>query len=281
MLWLTGLFLTFSSPQAALTKVGTCKVSKDVGKHVTVIKQWHLAPKTVTKGFKEKYPQEANQTDIFKAVNEMVKKKKVQLLVAEGCEGEINGDFKSSFNGWDLESLKKESQRKHFEKILSHVLIKIEARHGDKILTVCGDNEALIQEGNLRLSNLRGWFGFFTRLTESKDDPEKQKLYGEAAADLLKVPRDTPPDKLLAQIKEKLKGEIEAFVKSIDDRNDRFLQTVKEHEFKNAVIVIGGLHAEDLRKKLEAAGIGCDVLEPRGYQREDENLVDKFEKAIK
>jgi hypothetical protein len=281
LLWLISLIFTFSSSQAALTKTGSCKSPNNTARHVALIKQWHLAPKTVTRGFKEKYPQEANQTDIFKAVNEMVKKKKIQLLVAEGCEGEINSEFKASFNGWDYGNLKKESQRRNFERIVSHVPLKIEVRHGNKILTMCGDSEVLIQEGNLRLSNLRGWAGFLTRLNESPHDSEKQKLYGEAAADLLQIPRDTPVDKLIEKIREKLRSEMDALKKSLADRNDKFLQVLTGHEFRNAAVILGGLHAEDLRQKLEAAGIGCDVFEPRGYRREDESLIEKFTDLLK
>lgn len=280
MPWLLSLFITIGIANAGLRKVDSCQVPKG-SKLVAIIKQWHLPPKTATKGFKERYPQETNQSDIYNAVSNMIKKKKIQLLVAEGCEGEINGDFKTVFNGWDINSLKNESQRRNFDRILTNVAMKLEARHTDKILTLCGDNEKLIQEGNLRISNLRGWLGFWTRLTDSKNDPERQKLYGAAAADLLRISHDTPADKLIEQIKEQMKSDLEAFQKSLNDRNDGFVKVVSEQPFQTAAVVIGGLHAEDLKKKLQAAGIGCDVLEPRGYQREEEDLVRQFQNALK
>lgn len=280
MPWLLSLFITVGIANAGLRKVDSCQVPKS-SKLVAIIKQWHLPPTTATKGFKERYPQETNQSDIYNAVSNMIKKKKIQLLVAEGCEGEINGEFKTVFNGWDLNSLKNESQRRNFDRILTNVAMKLEARHGDKILTLCGDNEKLIQEGNLRISNLRGWLGFWTRLTDSKNDPERQKLYGQAAADLLRLSHDTPADKLIEQIKEQMKSDLEAFQKSLNDRNDGFVKVVGEQPFQTAAVVIGGLHAEDLKKKLQAAGIGCDVLEPRGYQREEEDLVRQFQNALK
>lgn len=280
MPWLLSLFFTIGIANAGLRKVDSCKVPKGA-KLVSIIKQWHLPPKTATKGFKERYPQETNQADIYNAVSNMIKKKKIQLLVAEGCEGEINSEFKPVFNGWDLESLKRESQRRGFDRVLTNVAMKLEARHADKILTLCGDNEKLIQEGNLRISNLRGWLGFWSRLSDSKNDPEKQKLYGEAAADLLRLSHDTPPEKLIEEIKERMKSDLEAFQKSLYERNDGFVKVVSEQNFENAAVVIGGLHAEDLKNKLQSAGIGCEVLEPRGYQREEEDLLRQFQNALK
>ena len=262
-----------------MTKVGTCEV-EGPEKKVLVIKQWHLAPKTATHGFKEKYPQEKNQTAIYQMLEEGVKRDELQLIVSEGCEGEINDDFKAVFNGWDLQSLKAEVGRKGYDKIITLVPLKIEAKYGAKVQTLCGDVETLIQEGNLRLSNLRGWMGFYTRLSENKNDGEKTKLFSESAADLLRIPRDTPPPQLMAQIRAKLKEELEAFRKSLDERDDAFVKVLSDHDFTKAAIVIGGLHAADLKTKLENAGLGCEILEPPGYQRDDEKLIEEFARAL-
>ena len=264
----------------SMTKVGVCEGAAPDDKKILIIKQWHLPPTTFTKSFKEKYPQERNQTAIYKQLNEEIKAKRIDLVVAEGCEGEIADGFKPAFNGWDLESLKAQAQTRGYEKILTNVPLKLEARHGANLLTLCGDNEALIQEGNLRLSNMRGWVGFLSRLGE-KGDAEKLKLYGEAAATLLKEPKDTPPAELQAQIKTRLKEEIDLFRKSLSARNDSFVKTFEGREFKTAALVIGGLHAADLKEKIRAAGYACEVLEPPGYVREDENLIRDFENAIK
>lgn len=262
-----------------MTKVGSCKV-EEPEKTVLLIKQWHLPPKTATRGFKEKYPQEKNQTAIYQLLEVGVKRKELQLIVSEGCEGEITSEFKPVFNGWDYVSLKAESLRKGYDKIITLAPLKVAAKYGEKVPTVCGDNEGLIQEGNLHLSNLRGWMGFYLRLGESKEDAEKKKLYTESATDLLKIPRDTPPETLMIQIKSKLKEELEAFRKSLSARDDSFIKTLQTHEFTRAAVVIGGLHAEDLRAKMEEAGLGCEVLEPPGYQREDEQLIQDFQKAL-
>lgn len=273
--------LSFSHA-ALLKKISSCKTPAAKDAHtVMVIKQWHLPPKTITKGFRERYPQEKNQSAIYLALSDKIKKKKLQMIVAEGCEGEINQDFTQSFNGWDYDSLKAQSFRKRYDRIITLVPLKLEARYGDKVLTMCGDNNELIREGNLRLSNLRGWAGFWSRLTETDADAEKTKLYAEAAAELLKLPKTTSVKELLPQIKEHLKEELDLFQKSLAERNDSFVKVIQAKNVPTAAIVIGGLHAEDLKLKLEAAGFACDVYEPSGYQRQDEQLIQDFKKDLK
>lgn len=297
MIWIISLLLAFASakesrprhrakPQAApavtkFTKVGTCRPAKPIDKSVMVVKQWHLAPTTITKGFKEKYPQEKNQTAIYKAISDMVKKGQIDLLVAEGCEGEIDENFNTAFNGWTLEDLAKQSQTKGYDKIISHVPLKIEARWGKKISTICGDDEKLIQEGNLHLSNLRGWVGYLSRLSDSSLSEERIKPYAEAAADVLKMPKDSPIPELKKEIQKRTETEIDLFSKTLKDRNANFVKTLQSHEFKSATIVIGGLHADDLRNELEQAGFSCDIYEPPGYSRADESLIQEFQRNLK
>ncbi len=278
MIFVIALLLNHAHAKYSMNKVASCEAAKDA-KMVLVIKQWHLPPTTITKSFKEKYPQERNQTAIYQHLNLAVKRKKLQLVLAEGCEGEINSEFKTAFNGWTVEHLKKQAQSRGFDKILTNIPLKLEARHGDRLLTVCGDNDALIQEGNLRLSNLRGWMGFWSRLSEPSD-AEKTKLYVESAASLLKVPAETSLPELQVKIKERLKDDLGLFAKSLNQRNDSFVKNLEGKDFKTAAIVIGGLHANDLKEKLQTAGYACEVYEPPGYNREDENLIKEFEKAI-
>jgi hypothetical protein len=287
LLLITPAFAKTSKAKAAkafpskvhLTKVGTCIV-KDPAKMVYVLKQWHLSPKTTTKGFKEKYPQEKNQTAIYQVVDEGVKRGEFQLVVSEGCEGEINADFVPTFNGWDYDSLKAQVHQKGYEKIITLVPLKIEAKYGDKIATFCGDNQAAIQIGLEKVTNLRGWTGFYVRLNEFKDNPEKLKLYTDSAADLLKVSKDTPREQLVIQVKGRIKEELDTFTKSLQTRNDSFVKVLQDHDYKKAVVVVGGLHAEDLREKLEKAGLGCEIFEPPGYQADDEHLIEDFQKAM-
>jgi len=281
LIWLLTLLLASANAKGLLSKIGSCKAADKEAPAVLVVKQWHLHPRTITKGFRDRYPQEKNQSAIYIGLADRIKNKKMDLVVAEGCEGEIKDEFATVFNGWDLASLKKISQTKGFDRIVAHVPMKLEARFGDKVTTMCGDSERLIQEGNLRLSNLRGYAGYYGKLSEPKADPEKIKPFAEAAAELLKEKRDAPPAVLLPKIKERLGNELELFFKSLADRNDLFVKALQANAFKGAAVVIGGLHVEDLKTKLEAAGFNCDIMEPTGYAREDEELIKEFQKALR
>ncbi len=281
MIWLLTALFPLAFGKGLMTKVGVCKNAPKDAATVMIVKQWHLAPKTITKGFKEKYPQEKNQSAIYIALADRIKNKKLDLVVAEGCEGEINDDFTTVFNGWDLATLKQQAQTKNFTRVVSHVPMKLEARFGEKILTVCGDDDKLIQEGLVRLSNLRGWAGFYSRLSELTSDTDRQKLFAESAAGVLKIDKDTPIPELVPKIKDKLVEELDGFNKTLTARNDRFVKTLQERTFKTAAVVIGGLHVEDLKNKVAEAGFQCEVLEPSGYAREDENLIRDFEKSIR
>ena len=106
-------------------------------------------------------------------------------------------------------------------------------------------------------------------------------MYSDSAADLLKIPRTTTHAELVSQIKSKLKEDLEAFRQSLNTRNDSFMKELQERSYSKAAVVIGGLHVEDLREKLEKAGIGCDVYEPPGYQRESENLIQDFQRDLR
>ncbi len=257
-----------------------------LNKTVLVFKQWHLAPTTVTKGFKEKYGQEKNQTAIYKTLSEMVKKKQLEIVVAEGCEGEIDGTFETPFNGWTMSELEKQAQTKNFDKIITLVPMKVEARWGDKVVTLCGDDEKLIKESQMHLSNLRGWMGFYSRLgavagSGASGGDEKAKQYADAAADLLKVSKETPVEELKKLINQRSLEELSLFQQALDDRNAAFVRAVQSRPFTTAAIVIGGLHAGDLQAKLEKAGLACEIFEPPGYSKEDETVIQDFKNALK
>lgn len=275
-----------ASTRVYLTKVSSCNPQplKDgqaapTGK-INLIKQWDLSARTSTKGFKEKYAQEKNQTAIYKSLDQDVKDGKIQLIVAEGCEGEMGPEFASTFNGWDYESLKSQSRLKNYERIITSVPLKIKAKHGEKIKVVCGDNLMSIQEGNLRLSNLRGWTGYWSKFEELKNDPAKLKPFAEAAAAVLKVPASTPSKDLADKIRAELKKEIEGLNTSISQRDEAFVKALSENQYATAAVVVGGLHMADLKTKLEQAGMACDIFEPPGYTREEEDLIQNFQNIL-
>lgn len=295
MIWLLSFFLSFAHARrthhhahhrarpsrydSMLTKVASCN-TPNATKTVLLIKQWHLNPSIVTNGFKGRYPQERNQAAIYEVLADKVRHKKLQLVVTEGCEGEINAQFTGTFNGWDYASLHKISQTRRYPRIVTSAPFKLKARFTDQIKVVCGDDNKQILESKMRLSNLRGWMGFWTHLHETYID-DKGKLYSDAAAETLKVPNTTPKDKLLSLIQERMKEDLDGFNKSISNRDDSVIKALKASEFETAAVVFGGLHTDDLKSKLEAAGFGCDVLKPPGYEDANEKLVESFGDAAK
>ena len=262
----------------------TCKPAPAPNKKtVYIIKQWNLPATTVTRGFKEKYVQEKNISAIYQDLVDKIKKKKFDLVVAEGCEGEINSEFSQTFNGWDLETLKKESHLKNYDRVITNIPLKIEARFGDKIHAICGDSLKQIQEGNVRVSNLRGWMGFWERLKNSPKESghdENLKLYAEAAADLLKISRTTPLAEIRKQIQAQIKSELESFKVSLTERGGAFAKVLHDQDFTNAAVIVSGIQASNVKSKIEEAGMDCVVLTPPGYSTSEENLLRDFEKAI-
>ncbi|NJL24936.1 MAG: hypothetical protein HC902_07020 [Calothrix sp. SM1_5_4] len=74
----------------------------------------------------------------------------------------------------------------------------------------------------------------------------------------MKMPSDTPVEKLLPPIQARIKEELELFKKSLADRNDVFVKVLKENEglYENAAIVIGGLHADGPARQTGSGGNG-------------------------
>jgi hypothetical protein len=151
-------------------------------KTIALLGQYHLSGKTITTDIEasKKLPQFNNQKSIYLVIDEWVKQKKLNLLISEGCEGEINQDFKTVFNGWDYSSLKKLKESKSFKDVLSLVPLKIEAKYDEAIKTVCGDNQLLIKEHQLIFSDLKGYVGFFSRLKQSQPGTKMYLAYLQA-----------------------------------------------------------------------------------------------------
>ncbi len=90
---------------------------------------------------------------------------------------------------------------------------------------LCGDNEELIQEGNVHVTNLRGWTGYVINLKKTFVD-DRGKLYADQASDLLKIPRTTLMPDLIKLIQGKVRTELAAFRAAITKRNDGFVKVV-------------------------------------------------------
>lgn len=261
--------------------IRACRASNSK-KFIWIFKQWHLGPMVNTKENPKPgvLPQSRNQTSIYLQLEEWVKTKRLAELYAEGCEGEINSDSKFRVNGWDYESLKKISSETVYPEVLSSVPLKIEAKYGTAIRTLCGDDNALVSENSLAFSDARGAIGFLSRLEQYQADPVRAKTYLEGAIQAFKMPASSTIDQAITRSRKELKAAVVRIQDGISKRNRHFVQLLKKSEKAEAALVIGGIHADGLVKLLDDEGVGCAVVEPTGYQNDELDLLEKLKKAV-
>jgi hypothetical protein len=278
---LLSTFVLHAAEQGAfLTEIKTCKPAHSP-KQVLVIKQWHLSPATNTFiNSTQKVPQSENQEAIYSQLVQWIDSKKVDVVVAEGCEGVIDANFALEFNGWNYKSLHKVAATPEYPQIATHIPLKLEAKYGPVVATICGDDEALVKEGTLHLSNIRGLTGFYSRIKDKKGQPEDLVSYMEGAAQVLKIPPTNDSKAILSQLRSRSEKEIAQFEITIEKRNTKIVQTIEQTDGKNFAVVIGGLHGDNLAIQLEAKGFNCKVYEPKGYSPQAETLIADLKKAI-
>ena len=263
-----------------LTTTKTCK-STSSPKSVMVIKQWHLSPATNTAlNPSQKLPQSENQVAIYTQLDQWVHEKKVDVILAEGCEGPINAQFPLEFNGWTYNSLKKVSNSPDYAQIATHVPLKLEAKYGPMVETVCGDDADLVKAGSLHLSNIRGLTGFYARIKDSKVRSKDLDSYIEGDVQALKIPATKDKKIVLGQLKANIEKEISAFAESLGKRNRKMVETIDKTPGKTFAVVIGGLHGDDLAHQLEKKGFNCSLFEPKGYSPKAESLISDLKKSI-
>ena len=260
-------------------EVAACAGAPASAKKVWIFKQWHLPPGTDSKAVTKPLPQQPNQTAIYRQLERWVTDGQMRTILAEGCEGEIDDKFAKVFNGWSMTDLKAKSKTDTFAEITSHVPMKIEAKFADKVKTLCGDNETMIKQQNLLLSDLRGTVGFLTRLQDQ--DSKKADSYLIPAIEVFKFPAATSRSKAVQLLNQLLGERIGLLLKAIDERSMLFAQAIEKAPADKMALVIGGLHADALRKMLEERKLACSVVEPAGYAQDEEKLVADLQKYWK
>jgi hypothetical protein len=239
---------------------------------VRLIKQWHLSSGQNTQDItaSKKLPQFQNQKDIYLQVSKLIEKKETSIIIAEGCEGQINNKFTTNFNGWDMESLVKKRDLPEFSDIMAPVPMKLKAKYPE-VTVLCGDNLKLINENLRAMSDLRGFSGFFQRMKASrKTNLEKFNAYSEQLKKLF--PKDKIKDPIQYSLKKSLNalGEFESLIKQ---RNEFFVRVAKESIEKNPVVIIGGLHVTDLQQRFYVDKIESEIIVPLGYSNDEQKLI--------
>lgn len=238
---------------------------------ITIIKQWHLAPGKDASDVEasKKLPQYLNQVEIYKLLESKIHEKPV--IVAEGCEGNLNEEEK--FNGWSIIDLKAKVKDPDYVHIMAPVFMKIKAKYPQSTV-VCGDKVDDIEKNKLAFSDLRGFAGYYERLIGSKNRPEVfdrykrslNELAGKVLADPVEFAR-----------KESLKA-LNRSKNLIHSRNNSFYEVARKH--KDIYIIIGGIHTEHLSQLFNNDGIAHEVITPKGYSEVDQELYATLEKTL-
>jgi|LULF01.1.fsa_nt_gb hypothetical protein len=239
---------------------------------VFIFKQWHLSPNqdTTSKELAKKLPQFINQKDIFLKTKALIESHKTDLIIAEGCEGEINEDFSDSFNGWTLKKLKKERNSSDFADIMAPVPMKLKVMF-PKLEVLCGDNMRLIEENLRAMSDVRGFYGFYQGMKDSQQtNKERYEAYVKQLVSLYpQEAKNGPMQFALDQTKIALLQ----FEKFIKKRNEFFFDIIKKQVHKNPVVIIGGLHVEDLTQRLHEKSYDVKEIIPKGYKNDEQLLL--------
>ncbi len=246
---------------------------------VTLIKQWHLSPNEVTKDIEKSksLPQFENQIDIFESSVKLVEQGS-EAIIAEGCESPSKY-FKENFNGWDLSSLQTTQKLIGVKDILAPVPLKLKAKFGSDIEIICGDSERIIKENNLAFSDLKGYVNFYRRLMEFKNkDQSSFDKYKNALSNIVEI-KDNQDPVLVAR--DLALRSLALFQKHIEDRNLFFLKKIIDNRDLDPVLIIGGLHINGITQKLKEAGIEFEVIEPKGYPKEEDRLVEDLLKLLR
>ena len=256
---------------------------------VTIFKQWHLDSSTSTRSILESknLDQYTNQIDIYQTINKLIVSGQTSMIIAEGCEGVIDMQFKLVFNGWNMKSLKElyaktlvetaVNEPNLFDQVLAPIAMKLKVKHPE-LDVYCGDNLNLISQNLLAMSELRGFVGFHERLVSSKvRDPAKFELYSKQLKSLF--PNESITNPIDFSLKKSIEN-LDAFERLILKRNKFFYATAVKHLIKNPTIIIGGLHVQDLEQKLLNKSIFTKVIIPKGYVDDEQKLIKGMKKLF-
>jgi hypothetical protein len=264
-------------------KVSARCAASDGKPRVWIFKQWHAnaALDTHDRAKGKDLPQAANQAAIFRQLDRWVSAGKIGTVVAEGCAGELTRESQTRFNGWNAHELESESGKSGYaDEIVSSVPLKLEARYGGRVRTLCGDTDALIRENLLAFSDARGIVGFLTRLEQHKNDPVRAKTYLDGVIELYKLPADTSLQQSVVRLNTELRKAVARIHAAIDKRNESAMRAILDSGAQQIAVVYGGMHAAGLKALLEKRGAACEVVEPAGYQNDEGALLEQLDAWI-
>lgn len=250
-----------------------------LSKTVAILPQWHLSAGVNTSDIKvgRELPQYRNQTAIFLIMKEWIEGKKIDALLAEGCEGEINEDFPISFNSWNYKKLSKIRREENYNDVLTHLPLKLEALYREGIATHCADKTSLIKDHQLVQSDLRAYAGFYTRFMETKGkDSKRFNTFRKALEAEQGKPISNPVEFTRDKISKLLKKE-KGF---LEKRNIAFVEKIQTLKENKLAVIIGARHVGDLKSRLERLGHKVIVPEILNESLPKVDPVSELEKLL-
>ena len=257
--------------------------AKSSPRQVWLFKQWHLPPSVDTHaaGASGTRPQAANQTAIYRQLDAWIASGNLSEIFAEGCEGELDAKSDLAINGWKIADLASLSAQPGYDQIVTSVPLKLEAKYGDKLRTLCGDRPALIRQNQLAFSDARGAVGFLSRLMDKKTSDSRAKDYLDSVIGLYKLPSTTTRAQAIARLKVELRASVRSVRELIEKRNAALVARVKSSSEPVVAVVYGGAHAQGIVKLLNQAKLGCSVVEPTGYTDDEARLLSQLEEGLR
>jgi hypothetical protein len=252
---------------------------------VVVIPQWHFSPQADTRTQNLKQPQFENQFSIFKQLERMPDRK---TWIVEGCEGEIKKGFQPVFNGWSLSDVEKKlEQEGNIDLIMTHIGLKGEAVYQEQLKVQCGDNNKLVKEHLLVLSDIRGLIGYRLRIDQLQNSPTQRQAYLEALQKVLKVKATQDPQadekETLKRLDNEIRESLKKYTSLINKRNLAFVQAIQKELSRNqkVAVVIGALHIDDLLQRLREAQISHVMFVPNGLDESGGDPLIALRKILK
>lgn len=251
-------------------------------KTVALIGQFHLSPGQTTKDIEASklLPQFTNQKAIYLVLNEFITKKNLKVVLAEGCEGEINKDFKTVFNGWsyqDLSNFLKNDRNNNYGDILTSVPLKLEVKFKNKLKTLCGDDLDLIKKHQKIQSDIRGYFSFYSKFRSLSKGSKIFKNYLDALEESESKKINNPLEFTREKVLFNLKKEEEA----LRERNLSFIKKLKKIKSASVAIVIGNRHLPELKELIEKEGIKTILYKEIQDTIPKEDYVKKLKMLLK
>jgi len=257
-----------------------CKNKKHTGRTVYFFKQWHLASSINTKEKQDSSPQEQNLEAIYLQLNEWVKSKSINTIVAEGCTGTIESNSDYKVNGWRVSDLEKIKYKPGFQKIGTSVPLKIEAKYGNGIQTICGDDTALVKEQLLAFSDASADVKYLSKILENKNNPSLIRSYLDDVIQFLKLPKSASVNEIIQALKNDFNQTINRVQDAISKRNKNLVKIITSNNETNIAVVFGGMHAEGVKQLLEEQNFNCHIIEPEGYKNDEDELLNDLSKAV-